>query len=293
MGRIGRFSSVLLVSDFDRTLTRYDGTIPEGNLKAIQRFLEEGGAFTIATGRSLPLFRQRARDLPLKVPVLLYNGGACYDFAGERLLFCRALPDSLRQLVETVQAQYPRLRAEVQCLDAHYAFGRDPLRDAYLAKSGVPVRYCPWEEIPKPWVKASFYAPFLQEGHCLPQNTTEADEAPFIAISRWVEESFPGVYTATRALPRMVEIEVDGISKGSGARQLAKQLGRSILVCAGDAPNDLSMLHEAELAYVPADCDPAMAKLGFRKTAPCEEGAVAAVIEELDRFCREKKGEIV
>ena len=49
------FSDVLLTVDYDRTLTAPDSTIPERNLKAIRYFLENGGAFTVNTGRSMPM----------------------------------------------------------------------------------------------------------------------------------------------------------------------------------------------------------------------------------------------
>ena len=51
------FSDVLLTVDFDRTLTAPDNTIPQRNLDAIRFFMEEGGAFTVNTGRSLPMAR--------------------------------------------------------------------------------------------------------------------------------------------------------------------------------------------------------------------------------------------
>ena len=48
------FSDVLLTVDFDRTLTAQNSTIPERNLEAIAYFMENGGAFTVNTGRSIP-----------------------------------------------------------------------------------------------------------------------------------------------------------------------------------------------------------------------------------------------
>ena len=48
------FSDILLTVDYDRTLTAPDSTIPQRNLDAIRYFMEEGGIFTLATGRSLP-----------------------------------------------------------------------------------------------------------------------------------------------------------------------------------------------------------------------------------------------
>ena len=54
---MSKFSNFLLVSDFDRTLTDRQGRIPQTNLDAIAYFMAQGGAFTIATGRSLPMSR--------------------------------------------------------------------------------------------------------------------------------------------------------------------------------------------------------------------------------------------
>ena len=42
---MGRFSNVLLASDFDHTLTDMSGQIPARNLEAIAAFQAEGGHF--------------------------------------------------------------------------------------------------------------------------------------------------------------------------------------------------------------------------------------------------------
>jgi len=55
---MGRFSNVLLASDFDHTLTDMSGQIPARNLEAIAAFQAEGGIFTVASGRSIPMFRK-------------------------------------------------------------------------------------------------------------------------------------------------------------------------------------------------------------------------------------------
>ena len=55
------FSKILLASDYDRTMTGLDGSIPPVNLAAVEEFMALGGAFTIATGRSKPMF---AHQLP-------------------------------------------------------------------------------------------------------------------------------------------------------------------------------------------------------------------------------------
>ena len=59
---MGKFSDILLTVDYDRTLTAPDSSIPERNLEAIRYFMENDGAFTVNTGRSVPMiqvFRDR------------------------------------------------------------------------------------------------------------------------------------------------------------------------------------------------------------------------------------------
>ena len=73
------FSDVLLTVDYDRTLTAPDSTIPERNLDAIRYFMENGGVFTVNTGRSVPMSKAFRDKVPVNAPLLLYNGSAAYD----------------------------------------------------------------------------------------------------------------------------------------------------------------------------------------------------------------------
>ena len=65
------FSDVLLTVDYDRTLTAPDSTIPERNLEAIRYFIDHGGAFTVNTGRSLPMAKPFMELVPVNAPLLL------------------------------------------------------------------------------------------------------------------------------------------------------------------------------------------------------------------------------
>ena len=49
---MGKFSGVLLATDYDDTLYSSDCTISQENRQAIARFVAEGGLFCISTGRS-------------------------------------------------------------------------------------------------------------------------------------------------------------------------------------------------------------------------------------------------
>ena len=77
---MGRFSDVLLASDFDHTLTDMSGQIPARNLEAIAAFQAEGGIFTVASGRSIPMFRKKAALVPVNAP---YFDGASLLIAAD------------------------------------------------------------------------------------------------------------------------------------------------------------------------------------------------------------------
>lgn len=66
---MGKFSDVLLTVDYDRTLTAPDSSIPERNLEAIRYFMENDGAFTVNTGRSVPMIQAFRDRVPVNAPL--------------------------------------------------------------------------------------------------------------------------------------------------------------------------------------------------------------------------------
>ena len=127
------FSDVLLTVDYDRTLTAPDSTIPERNLEAIRFFMENGGAFTVNTGRSLPMAKAFRDKVPVNAPLLLYNGGAAYDTQREELVFVKEIQMDLWKTVHELLELFPDLTVEVQALDKHYDFLPNPAWDAFSA----------------------------------------------------------------------------------------------------------------------------------------------------------------
>ena len=82
---MGKFDGVLLASDFDNTLLytedalRTGGPVPplpERNREALDYFIREGGAFSIATGRALAAFARYADMVPMNAPGVVCNGAA-------------------------------------------------------------------------------------------------------------------------------------------------------------------------------------------------------------------------
>lgn len=280
-------SDVLIVSDFDFTLTDSHHDIPAANRRAIERWMAAGGAFTVGTGRARDFFAPQAGEVPTNAPCVVSNGAALYDYGTGETLYMAAFSAA-------EQAQVPALLAQVRGelrlnIESGYdtympeelwaalepdgwmpRFWRerahDPAMQEQLSKLPklTPPKHAPLAEIPQPWIKLLF--------------TGEQPEIDALA-ARAEALGLCGVHS----MPGMYEIQPAGVDKGSGARRLARMLGRSVLVCVGDAPNDTAMLREADFGFVPVSAGAEMQAMGFLPCAHIDEGAVADVIAQLER----------
>ncbi len=269
------YSDVLLTVDYDRTLTANDSTIPERNLEAIRYFMENGGAFTINTGRSVPMTQVFRDRVPVNAPLLLYNGSAAYDPREGKLSFCHEIRMDMWKTVEECMAMFPDLTVEVQGVNAHYRFTENPAWDAFCDHQPCARGFArPGDDL-GPFLKFTVYGRIadvtvahLYDG--TPEEIARINEAESMLMERYGDKC-----EVFRAATRILDVHAKGVSKARSARELQQRLGRSILVCVGDAHNDLSMLREADYAYAPADG--AIAD-EFENVCPCGEGAVADVI---------------
>ena len=69
----------MIISDVDGTLLDENHQIPEENKNAIKRYIESGGLFSLATGRTEKSAVSIQRELSINIPVILYNGARITD----------------------------------------------------------------------------------------------------------------------------------------------------------------------------------------------------------------------
>ena len=268
------FSDVLLTVDFDRTLTAPDSTIPQRNLEAIEYFMANGGAFTVNTGRSIPMYSSQKDRVKVNVPLLLYNGSAAVT-ADDQLVNAVAIPTDPRAMIEDIQSRFPDLAVELQGKRHHYLFRKDEMWENYCDNNGCPWAYASLEDIPMPFLKLALYEKFTANTVAAMYQATPAQLAYFDEVEAYVNTRYAGLVEVFRAAPRIIDIHAKGVSKARSARELQQKLGRKHLVCVGDAENDLLMLQDADFSYVPAD---AILRNQFENVCKCGEGAVADVI---------------
>lgn len=267
------FSDVLLTVDFDRTLTAPDSTIPQRNIEAIRYFMENGGTFTLNTGRSIPMsVHNILGKVPVNAPLLLYNGSADYDTQTGHLTRVMPLPFDRDGFLRELQEKFPTLHAEEQGVDAHYLTRQDTGWEAYCENNR-----CAWsyEHPNTPFIKAALYGQFRENTVSSMYEATQEELQLFDAAIRYITEKYGHQVELFRACARILDIHAKGSSKGNAARALQQRLGKKILVCVGDAENDILMLDSADYAYCPAD---GILADRYENVCECAKGAVADVI---------------
>lgn len=254
------FNSIIIVSDFDFTLTDSTHNVPLANINAIRDFVSQGGLFTVGTGRSKNHFLMNNPLMFVNAPCILSNGAVIYDYAKDEIVRLRAFDASYKQklykLIEHLQG--------VTGVLIESGFDVFAPEEIITDNHVVPIepRRLPAVRIPDPWLKMALVG-----------EPEQVDAAQRISEELGV--------IGSRSLPIMYEIQASGVNKGSAARELANMYGRKVLVCIGDAPNDIQMLSEADYSFVPESASEAMKSLGFGKTCHMDHGVLPDVIAQL------------
>lgn len=272
---MGKFDGVLLVSDFDDTIYGSQHEIGGRNRSALCSFMEQGGRFTVATGRAHRTFAAYASAVPMNAPSILSNGSVLYDFETEELLEQTFLPEKSVEDFKAVCTQFPQLGFEAYHGEEIYAYHPNWVTDAHMKKVGTDyTAVANIEDIPLPWTKAIFQ----QENELL------------LPVQPWFLERFSYDYEAIFSNPVYLEITAKGSSKGGMVKRLARRLGiepRNIY-CVGDNQNDIPMLECSAIPFAPSDCAQTVKDFGARLVCSCDDGVMGDILEILSEIYTEK-----
>lgn len=278
---MGKFDGVLLASDFDNTLLYTEDALrtgaplpplPEENRRALTYFIAQGGRFAVATGRALPAFLRHAGDVPMNAPGVVCNGAALYDFQTGEYLETALLDQLALERGQAVLDRFPEAAVEAYHIGnvIHAVHPNEfTRRHEHLTKVGV-TEAPSLTEVPLPLGKLLFEA----------EHSTLADIVAFLREQGWA-----GDYELIFSGQTLLEMTVKGANKGGMVCRLAERLGISMdhLYCAGDEANDISMLTAAREGFAPANSVPAVRECGATIVCDAREGALADVVEILDR----------
>lgn len=269
---MGRFSGVLLATDYDETLYGASRGISPDNRTAIRYFIAEGGYFTVSTGRSLRNFaiQMEREDLPVNAPVILSNGANIYDFATQTMLCERLMRPEIVDDLARVCRHFPALGFEAYCREEVYVHHPNAITERHLTRAGLVGLEQPILQMPTPWTKA-----ILQH----------EDHAMLLEVQNYMRLHWQEHYEVIFSNPYLLELTTKGSHKGSAVLWLAEHLDvrRKHIYCVGNGQNDIPMLDISAEPFAPANCTPAIRERGATILASCDESCIARLIEKLDR----------
>ena len=96
---------LLYVSDLDGTLLDGEGKLPPDSIKRLNRLIDKGLDFTVATARNYDSAYPLLRGLNLKHPVILFNGVYLTDFhTGTNIFFSDFIsPEMINKMIALVE----------------------------------------------------------------------------------------------------------------------------------------------------------------------------------------------
>ena len=280
---MGKFDRVLLASDFDNTLVHTKAALDAGstelppmparNREALRYFTENGGYFSVSTGRALPAFARYASELPINAPCIIANGAGLYDFRTERYVETAFLDEGIRPHIAQLLRYDPRLPFEIYHTDRRiHAMhpNRYILSHEHLTRTKIEV-IDDFAAVDFPLVKILF------------EDDRDKLDAlfDFIRAQDWAER-----YELIYSSDNLLELTARGATKGAMVLRLAERLGvkRDDLYCIGDHGNDVSMAELSAIRFAPANAIDEMKALPeMHIVSHCADGAIADVIEALDK----------
>jgi len=266
--------NIMLLSDMDGTLLGDDMRVSSKNKEAIDRFIEAGGTFGIATGRSQVNVKPFIEGVSINGPSILYNGAMLYDFHHENVVDVVTLEKAgLKDVMKWILQTYPEVMIFVYTKDESHLLSGKELADEDILKDHEPYVVSDLTRIEQePWVKI------------LLAGIGEDLEA----IRRHLEEKDPEHYRWVSSADIFLEILPAHVSKSTMFPRLKETFGEEIrIVVLGDYYNDVEMLKEADYSVAMGNAPEDLKALARDVTGFNYEDGVAQFIERL------LKGEIV
>ena len=254
---MAKYSGILICSDLDGTLVNSKNAITQEVAHAISYFQQNGGLFTIASGRSPFYLSSFLEHIELNCPVIAHNGATLYDFKKSCFIKKSFMPSNSLDLFDFIWENWKGINfITLHSLDNSYNF-------AVEQKSELLGLYHK-----KQWCKFVLYMEDANSTKNLQKLLTES--------------AFSEKYNFVRSWATGLEILSPIGTKGDAVKALRCHLPSvRKVVCIGDYENDITMIKCADIGYAVANACQEVLDIADRVTVSNDNGAVAKVIYEL------------
>ena len=267
-----KINYALIVSDFDGTLVKADGTISDRTQNIIRRYVDDGGIFAISTGRMPAGILPRVKELGLKGLVCCGQGSAIVDIESNEVLLEGNIPNEIAvKICEKMEEM--GLHIHVYSLWDYYSNMDDDALKMYeriVKAKAVLVQDKPMSQ----FVKETGMNPCKVLAMVAPED----NEKVLVALEK---EAFPDC-DVTRSSVYLVEVSNAKYSKGTSVEFLSQKYNIPMekTIAVGDQVNDLSMIAMAGLGIAVQNADVYLKARALVCDYTNEEDALAHIIEK-------------
>ena len=271
-----RFDNVLLLSDLDGTFLNDEVKPVKANIDAVNRFVENGGHFSVASGRPPQSALNYISDCRVNFPAVTYNGAMAYDFEKKEAIKFIYTTDEIGRIAYDVYLQY---KDKIGFL-AYYENELITVSENEFSLIMKPFEALEFKEIkdysafPKGVIK------YLYVGN--PETINEMLEI--------FEKNYSGKLRFTSAGKYFIELLAIGADKGSMMEYLVKSHPEiTTVVAIGDYFNDLCILEKADIKAVVKGAPKELLDIADYVTEKTNNaGAVADLIDNLEEILNGK-----
>lgn len=267
-----KFSNIILLSDMDGTLLNTQGYISGDNQEAVNYFIQNGGLFGIATGRSQLNSVLFLDQIKVNSPSILYNGCGIYDFETQQFIKLHEL--SKKKLISFLQQclrEFSDITIQIYCPKMCYFISPISQADPHIVEIHQPCEFCRIEDIKDlPWIKVLFSG----KSEKLKALNEQMMINGFEHELSWVFSS--EVY---------LEYLPYGTSKGSTLQYIKERIYPNDKIYAvGDYNNDVEMLQVADVGIATQNALPSLKEIADRITVSNDESAIADIIYNIIEY---------
>lgn len=266
---MGKFDSLLIVSDFDGTLTGSDGKIPQRNIDAIKYFIREGGKFTVSTGRTLKGFHNYTPEL-INAPVLLGNGAFAYDYKENRNVFVNGIGVENFNVLNKIIEDNPDIGIEFYSA-SHKTLVINPDEQSFRHFRGLKIS--DFEIIEK--LEVDMF-PFVKIMLSVNEKT--------FRVQKYLQENNIGTMKYIPCTGSYVEILSETAGKGNSLYTLGEITGVEFadIFVAGDGSNDTDMLSQTKNSFCPKNGNALAIKCAKHIACSNDEGVIGYIVAYIE-----------
>ena len=262
-----KFDGYVIYSDLDGTLLNNNKEVSDENKEFINYFIENGGKFSIATGRAFEATEKYINGVNIDIPAIVYNGGVIYDCVKRKPVKEKCLEREKMNIVHKINTDYENLGIEIYCGTDIYIF-KDNKTSERPATKLLNIIYDYKENLfDLKWNK------ILLVGEVERMDSIQHD----------LKTNY-GIY-AVRSGDRFLEILPDETSKGHALSEVINIFGldKSKVIAVGDDMNDAEMLQECGIAFCPENASDAVKKYADVITNNNENHVIKSIVEWIEK----------